>query len=111
MREASHKLDNWPEHLRYVFDCGDARASRVVIISPFDFHAARTMDVTFVKRDKLRVQEGTLTERRVKSKTKKRGDHPKEEPIFKTKWKGRFGAVICDEGHRIRHFTQKSTRA
>lgn len=89
MSEAPHKLDNWPEHLRFVFDRNDARASKALIISPFDSHAARTMDIIFVEKSKLQAKKGTLiTERQAKSKTKRRGRHLSEQPIFKTKWKG-----------------------
>ena len=53
-------------------------------------------------------KKGTLiTERQAKSRTKRRGRHHDEEPIFKTKWKGCFGIVICDEGHHIRHVHTK----
>lgn len=62
VREAPLKLDNWPEHLRFVFDRNHPQASKVVIISPLDSHAARATGVTFIKTTKLRAQPGIPSE-------------------------------------------------
>ena len=35
MREAPHKLDNWPDHLRYVFNTNDPRASKKKVYTVF----------------------------------------------------------------------------
>lgn len=111
MREAPHKLDNWPDHLRYVFNINDSRASKVVIISPFDSHSARTMDVTYRKPYAVPTEKVAGRRRRarraVASRTKAHKDHQGEVPVFTTKWKGRFSVVICDEGHRVRHVMTK----
>ena len=52
MREAPLKVDNWPEHLRYVFDTEDPRASRTVFVTPWDTHKERTMDTDWVPTTK-----------------------------------------------------------
>ena len=50
MRVAPAQLDKWPVHLRYIFDVKDARASKTVILSPYDSHASRTMQVEWITR-------------------------------------------------------------
>ena len=112
MREAPHKLDNWPDHLRYVFNTNDASASKVVLISPFDSHAARTMDVTFrkpsdVPTEKVAGRRRRRARRAVASRTKAHKSHEGEVPVFTSKWKGRFSVVNCNEGHRVRHVVTK----
>ena len=47
MREAPNKLDNWPAHLRYIFDPTNPQASKAVIISPFDSHSGCTTRCRF----------------------------------------------------------------
>lgn len=78
------------------------------LISPFDSHAARTMNITLVQKTKSRAEQGTLTEWTLKLKTKKCEDPHDEEPIFKIKSNGRYGTVICGEGHRIRYIHTKT---
>lgn len=97
MREAPHKLENWPDHLRYVFNTDDPRASKVVIVSPFDCHSARTMDVTYRRRAR----------RAVASRIEAHKGHQGEVQVFTTKWKGRFSVVSSDEGYRVRHVITK----
>ena len=107
MREAPSKLDNWPAHLRYIFGPTNPQASKAVVISPFDSHSGRTMQIVWTARVKGK-KKGSA--RRAVAKTKRpkdRKDHRGEEPEFVTIWKGRFGVVLCDEGHKIRYVMTK----
>lgn len=97
MREAPGCLDQWPPDLEYVFDTKDPRASKTVIITPYDTHKERTLMTTWKKTKKAKVDKG---DEQAKGKRKK---HYDEEPIFESKWRGRYSLVIADEGHRIRH--------
>ena len=108
MREAPIKLDNWPAHLRYIFDPANPQASKAVIVSPFDSHSGRTIETVWTARVRTN-KKGSAAHRAV-AKTKRRQDpedHLDEEPEFVTKWKGRFGVVLCDEGHKVRHVMTK----
>lgn len=78
MREAPGKLDNWPSHLRYVFDKTDSRASRTVVLTSFESFGART---TTTEPDPMK--EGAT--------------------VYVSHWVGIFIAIFLDEGHRIRH--------
>lgn len=99
MREAPSKVDNWPEHLRYVFDTKDPRASRTVFVTPWDTHKERTMDTDWVPTTKK-------SKKPQSKKNKKR--HQDEEPVFVTRWKGFWGLLIADEAHRLRHMLTKT---
>lgn len=107
MREAPIKLDNWPAHLRYIFDHTNPEASKAVIISPFDSHSGRTMNTVWTASTSGVRTKKKRSARQAIAKTKDRKDHPGEEPLFVTKWRGRFGVVLCDEGHKIRHIVTK----
>ena len=102
MREAPKSLDNWPEHLRYIFDPNDARASKVVVVTPYDTHKERTVATEWVTSKKKE-------KRRKWKKRPKEAEHTYERPIFTSRWKGVFGMVICDEGHRCRHVLTKTS--
>lgn len=93
MREAPLRLDNWPEHLRFVFDTKDPRASKIVIISPFDSHSSRRMEVVYVPKSTLQDKKTTTSQRAARSKTKRGKKNPLEEGIYVSKWKGRFGVI------------------
>lgn len=98
VREAPKNLDQWPEDLRYVFDTTDPRASRTVIVSPYDTHKDRTVMVKWVMK--------TKGVRGHKKRSKRK--HRDEVAKFTSRWKGIFAMVICDEGHRIRHVETKT---
>ena len=80
MREAPESLKNWPQQLRYIFDRGDARASRTVMLTAYDTHVQRTLNV-----------------RRVPKGQKSEGSRK----VFSSGWTGRFSLVVLDEGHRV----------
>ena len=110
MREAPSKLDNWPADLKYVFDPKDPRASKVVILTPYDSHSARTVGIDWVhKTEEVRSSAMALPNTKTKSKREKRAEMKSREgyadcePVFVSKWKGVFCMVILDEGHKVRH--------
>ncbi|KAL8646788.1 MAG: hypothetical protein Q9210_005932 [Variospora velana] len=116
MREAPADLRNWPEHLRYIFDPADPRASRAVILTPYDSHMARTVGLVWVDKDSAERKEAlALPDQTFKSRKKLRQEKKArakelyhQEPIFVSRWKGIFEFVWLDEGHRIRHAITKT---
>ncbi|KAL8834745.1 MAG: hypothetical protein Q9170_003622 [Blastenia crenularia] len=111
MREAPDTLRNWPSHLKYIFDKTDPRSSKVVILTPYDSHATRTIALDWVdKKDPKRTEALALPdhnsdsrERIKRERTKRPEVLQSQEPIFRSKWKGIFECIWLDEGHKIRH--------
>lgn len=52
VRKAPFSLDKWPQNLQYGLDTKKAKASNVVIISPYDTHKERTSETQWVPTDK-----------------------------------------------------------
>ena len=102
MREAPKSLDNWPERLKYVFDTKDPRAAMTVFVTPYDTHKDRTVDTAYKK-----TKDKDTASKDKSSKAKKRHGHD-EEPVFTSRWAGRFSLTINDEGHRLRHTMTKT---
>ena len=114
MRETPSKLDNWPADLKYVFEQNNPKASRTVILTPYDSHSARTVGIEWVhKSDPVRKNALTLPNTKSRSKKKKRNAMREQErtedaePVFVSKWKGIFDLVLLDEGHKVRHVMTK----
>ena len=106
MREAPEKLDNWPDHLNYIFDTTDPRASRAVILTPYDSHAARTIRTEWREKPQQAKKSSSSAagpDVATKKPKKKKG----QEPLYFSRWHGRFQIVLCDEGHKIRHPSTK----
>ncbi|KAL8841352.1 MAG: hypothetical protein Q9170_000983 [Blastenia crenularia] len=110
MREAPEKLDNWPAHLRYVFDTSDPRASKTIVLTPYDSHSSRTVGIEWVdKHDPAKKAAMAVPAlkgkylKREKAKMRQEAEANEKEPIFVSRWKGRFRCVILDEGHKVRH--------
>ncbi|KAL8976770.1 MAG: hypothetical protein Q9205_007295 [Flavoplaca limonia] len=116
MREAPASLKNWPESLRYIFDPKDPRASRVVILTPYDSHVARTVAIKWVdkshpdRKNALALPYRSARSRKKLEKERKARQKELEfqEPVFTSKWKDVFESVWLDEGHRIRHAMTKT---
>ena len=83
MREAPDKLDKWPERLLYVSDPQNPRASKTIILSPYDSHASRTMRTEWV--DAPEGKKKRTSGRKSKPKARKRGDKAvnseRKEPV------------------------------
>ena len=116
MREAPASLKNWPQILRYTFDPKDPRASKVVILTPYNSHVARTVAVQWVDKNHAdRKNALALPYRNTKfrktlenERKARKTDLRYQEPIFTSKWKDVFESVWLDEGHRIRHAMTKT---
>jgi SNF2 family DNA or RNA helicase len=80
MREAPHKLTNWPAHLRYVFDKSNKAASNVVILTSYDTWASRTLQT------KRSITKGG-----------------RQKKTFESRWANVIGPLLLDEGHKLRH--------
>ncbi len=101
MREAPTSVRNWPSHLHYVFNLEDRRASRTVILTPYDSHAARTLDEVWVdkgseaRQNVLAVPDCTTKNRKrvMKERRQRKNELQNQEPIFSSKWRGRFESV------------------
>ena len=51
MREAPATLNDWPQHLQYISDPTDDRASKAVLLTTYDTLARRTTEVQWVRKD------------------------------------------------------------
>jgi len=78
MRKAPHDLSAFPQHLRYIFDKKDEKASRTVILTSYDTLAKRTLDQIAPE------EEG-------------------DPVVWLSHWDDVFGMAFLDEGHRLRH--------
>ncbi|KAK7544145.1 uncharacterized protein J3D65DRAFT_682132 [Phyllosticta citribraziliensis] len=93
MRKAPQDLSDWPRNLRYVFNKKDERASKTVLLVPYQAFSDRSMKT--LNTDMFMDSEGLK-----KWSTKLRKIVLRE---FEQSYTSRFSAVFCDEGHRIRH--------
>lgn len=76
MREAPKSMNNWPEHLQYVFDPNDPRASKTVFVTPYDTHKDRTIETTWKK---AKVEKSEKVDDQLRSKQRKQKRHHDEE--------------------------------
>lgn len=93
MQEAPHTLNRWPQHLKYVFDHQDPKASRTVILSTYDTHAERSIKTTFRKP---KIGESHLVHWMESEKKF-------VVPVYSSHLENVLRAVILDEGHRARN--------
>ncbi|KAL1623787.1 hypothetical protein SLS54_004248 [Diplodia seriata] len=93
MEAAPHDLEQWPKNLRYVFDRTDPRASRTVILCPYDTWVARSL-TTFWEEP----TDDNRREARYVRKLRK-----EMVPRYESKWEGVFSLSLSDEAHRLRH--------
>jgi SNF2 family DNA or RNA helicase len=75
-------LKRWPEHLKFMWDQNDPKASSVVILTTYDTISERIVSI--------REQEASEPE-------------GKKEKILANRWKGCIETVVMDEGHKVRH--------
>lgn len=96
----SHQMRNpdteWPANLKYALDKNDPDASRTVIISPFDTHSARTLQLDEPLMDRL---AGASRTGKARKRWKKRTTHARYFSV----WADRVRLVIVDEAHKLRN--------
>ncbi|OJD38094.1 dna repair [Diplodia corticola] len=93
MQAAPLELSEWPPNLRHVFDQSDPRASRTVLLVPYDTWAVRSLDKEWVPVTDDNKHKAVFV--------------PKFEEervaVYESRYTGVFSAVIADEGHKLRH--------
>lgn len=93
MEAAPHDLSQWPEHLKYVFDTQDPRASRTLFMVPYETWTIRSLEKGWEEPNETNKWQAEWSD-----------DHQKDMIVkYTTRFQDVFGAVICDEGHRLRH--------